>query len=96
MRRAVKKIKPTNGFSRIFHWLFVILVPILALMFVRWSILPLAYGVVVLSKWRMFPSHDMNGGGGHAVPPRYQKNHQPTEPSDSSAPIRVVDISSVR
>lgn len=54
MRRAVKKIKPTNGFSRIFHWLFVILVPILALMFVRWSILPLAYGVVVLSKWRMF------------------------------------------
>lgn len=28
--------------------------PILTLVFVRWSILPLAYGIIILSKWRMF------------------------------------------
>lgn len=60
MRRAVAKIKPASGFSRIVHWALVIIVPILVLVFVRWSILPLAYAVVVLSKWRMF-----------AVRPRY-------------------------
>lgn len=54
MRRAVDKIKPASGFSKVFHWLFVALLPILAFMFVRWSIMPLAYGAVILSKWRMF------------------------------------------
>lgn len=54
MRQAVAKIKPASGFSRIVHWLFVVLLPIMALIFVKWSILPLAYGVIILSKWRMF------------------------------------------
>ncbi len=54
MRRAVAKIKPASGFSKVIHWLLVIILPVLAAIFVRWDILPLAYGVVVLSKWRMF------------------------------------------
>lgn len=54
MRRAVAKIKPAAGFSRLVHWLFVLIIPIAALIFVRWDILSLAYGVVILSKWRMF------------------------------------------
>lgn len=35
------------------HWALVAIVPLLVFIFVRWSILPLAYGVVLLSKWRM-------------------------------------------
>lgn len=54
MRRAVERIKPASGFSKIIHWALVVILPLLALVFVRWSILPLAYGVVILSKWRMF------------------------------------------
>lgn len=54
MKSAVSKIKPASGFSKIFYWLLIILLPLLALVFVRLSILPLAYGVVILSKWRMF------------------------------------------
>ncbi len=54
MRRAVAKIKPASGFSRILHWALVVILPILAFVFIRWSILPLAYGIVILSKWRMF------------------------------------------
>ncbi len=54
MRRTVAKIKPASGFSKLIHWVLVAILPILALVFVKWSILPLAYGIVVLSKWRMF------------------------------------------
>lgn len=50
----MSKIKPATGFSRSVHWVLVLIVPILALMFVRWSILPVAYAVVLLGKWRMF------------------------------------------
>lgn len=53
MRRAVAKMKPASGFSKFVHWALVFVVPILAFVFVRWSILPLAYAVVFLSKWRM-------------------------------------------
>jgi hypothetical protein len=54
MRRAVAKIKPATGFSQFVHWTLVAIVPLLVFAFVRWSILPAAYAVVILSKWRMF------------------------------------------
>lgn len=54
MRRAVDKIKPASGFSVLAHWVLVIVLPLLALVFVRWSLAPVAYSLVILSKWRMF------------------------------------------
>ena len=54
MRRAVSKMKPASGFSKMVHWVLVAIIPILVFAFVRWSILPAAYAVVLLSKWRMF------------------------------------------
>lgn len=54
MRRAVARIKPASGFSKFVHWSLVAVMPLLVFVFVRWSILELAYGVVLLSKWRMF------------------------------------------
>lgn len=54
MRRAVAKMKPASGFSKLVHWSLVAIMPLLVFVFVRWSILPLAYLVVLLSKWRMF------------------------------------------
>ncbi|MDQ3123826.1 MAG: hypothetical protein M3Q14_04050 [bacterium] len=54
MRRAMSRIKPASGFSKFVHWLLVAIMPILVFVFVRTSILPAAYAVVLLSKWRMF------------------------------------------
>jgi len=54
MRRTVSKIKPANGFSQFVHWTLVLILPVLVFVLVRWNILPLAYLVVLLSKWRMF------------------------------------------
>lgn len=54
MRRAVDRIKPASGFARVVHWTLVLVLPVLVFIFVRWNILLLAYGVVLLSKWRMF------------------------------------------
>lgn len=53
MRRTASRIKPASGFSQLFHWLLVAIIPLLAFAFVRWNILPAAYAVVLLSKWRM-------------------------------------------
>jgi hypothetical protein len=47
-------MKPASGFSKFVHWTLVAIVPLLVFAFVRWSILPAAYAVVLLSKWRMF------------------------------------------
>lgn len=54
MRRAVSRIKPASGFSRLLHWTLVAIVPVLVLVLVRWNLLFLAYLIVILSKWRMF------------------------------------------
>jgi hypothetical protein len=54
MRRTVARIKPASGFSQFVHWLLVAILPLVIFAFVRWSILPVAYAVVILSKWRMF------------------------------------------
>lgn len=53
MRRAVSRIKPASGFSKSVHWLLVAMLPILTLVLVKWSLLPFAYGLVLLSKWRV-------------------------------------------
>ncbi|CAN5376734.1 hypothetical protein BH10PAT3_BH10PAT3_4100 [soil metagenome] len=47
------RIKPSRGFSNIFHGLLVAVLPVLVFVLVRLSFVPLAYAVVLLSKWRM-------------------------------------------
>ena len=47
------KIKPSRGFSNIFHVLLVAVVPLIVFVLVRLSFVPLAYAIVLLSKWRM-------------------------------------------
>jgi hypothetical protein len=47
------KIKPSRGFSNFFHVLLVAIVPVIGFTLVRLSFVPLAYAVVLLSKWRM-------------------------------------------
>jgi len=47
------RIKPSKGFSNIFHILLVALLPLIVFVLVRLSFVPLAYVIVLLSKWRM-------------------------------------------
>lgn len=60
MKSVVSKIKPVSGFSQIFHVLLLLLLPAAMFVLVRINLVPIAAGLVVLSKWRMF-----------AVRPRY-------------------------
>lgn len=53
MRNKVRKIKPANGVSYYLHSLLRAALPVLVLVFVRANVLPLAFMVVLLSKWRM-------------------------------------------
>jgi hypothetical protein len=53
MRRTVSRMKPASGFSKFIHWTLVAILPLLVFAFVRWSIMPVAYAIVLLSKWRM-------------------------------------------
>jgi hypothetical protein len=54
MRRTAVRIKPANGFAWVVHWGLVAVLPVLLFALVRWRILPLAFLVIILSKWRMF------------------------------------------
>lgn len=47
------KIKPAAGFSRIVHFLLVILLPLMVFVFVRLGFYELAGLLILLSKWRM-------------------------------------------
>lgn len=49
----LSKIKPSRGFSAIFHRLLVAVVPVLVYILVTVSFAPIAYVIVLLSKWRM-------------------------------------------
>jgi len=49
----IARLKPSRGFSSILHILLVATVPILVYMLVTLSFIPLAYAIVLLSKWRM-------------------------------------------
>jgi hypothetical protein len=54
------RIKPKSGFSHFVHIFFNALLPALMFVLVRMGFVPIAVGLVLLSKWRMF-----------AVRPRY-------------------------
>ncbi len=47
------RLKPANGFSTIVHVLLVAVLPLLVFILVRLEVAPLAYAVVLASKWRM-------------------------------------------
>jgi hypothetical protein len=47
------KIKPAAGFSRIVHFLLLVLLPLLVFVFVRLRFYELAATLILLSKWRM-------------------------------------------
>jgi len=54
MRLLVKRLKPSRGFSYAFYLAFNILLPVLVYVFVRGNFVPVAFALVLLSKWRMF------------------------------------------
>jgi hypothetical protein len=64
MRPLIAKIKPASGFSRVVYLGFNILMPLVVFVMVRMSFVPLAFAVILLSKWRMF-----------AVRPRFWPAH---------------------
>ena len=49
-----RKIKPTAGFSNVFHITLLVILPIVVFILVRLGFIQLALSIVVLSKWRMF------------------------------------------
>ncbi len=53
MRSLAARIKPATGFSKVVHWLLVAVLPLLVFVLVRLSFVPVAYAVILLSKWRM-------------------------------------------
>lgn len=54
MRRLLHKIKPANGFARVFYLFLLAVLPVIVFIFVRLDFVGLALLTVVLSKWRMF------------------------------------------
>jgi len=51
---SIARIKPAKGFSQFVHKLIVALIPLALFILVRLSFEPLAYALIILSKWRMF------------------------------------------
>lgn len=54
MGRLRTKLKPTSGFSHLFHIVLTILLPVAVFVLIRLEFPLLAIGVILLSKWRMF------------------------------------------
>lgn len=54
MRPILKKIKPTSGVSHFLHLALLVVLPVAVFTLIRLEFAPLAYAVVILSKWRMF------------------------------------------
>lgn len=48
-----QKFKPTGGLAHVFHLLLLVSLPLVAFVLVRSGFVPIALGMVVLSKWRM-------------------------------------------
>ncbi len=54
MRPLVAKIKPARGVSSLFHYGLLIVFPLILFVLVRLDFVPLAFILILLSKWRMF------------------------------------------
>ncbi len=54
MATLVDKIKPVNGFYRLFHFSLQLVLPLLVFILVRLNFVQLAFSLILLSKWRMF------------------------------------------
>ena len=54
MRPLISKIKPAKGFSRLAHLGSNIVLVLLVFVLVRIDFIPLAFALILLSKWRMF------------------------------------------
>lgn len=54
MRPLIAKIKPANGFSTVVYIIFNVLLPLVVFALVRTEFIPLAFAIILLSKWRMF------------------------------------------
>jgi hypothetical protein len=51
--RLLTKLKPTSGLAHLLHLCLLVILPIAVFVLIRLHFVPLAYGVVLLSKWRM-------------------------------------------
>lgn len=54
MRPLVAKIKPSRGFAHGFYLIYNVMLPVLIYVLVRAEFIPVAFIVILLSKWRMF------------------------------------------
>ena len=54
MRVLARKLKPANGVSHFFHLLLQVVLPVLLYILVQNNFIPVAFLIVILSKWRMF------------------------------------------
>lgn len=54
MGRIKNRLKPTSGFSHLFHIVLTLLLPLLLFILIRLNFMQLAVIVILLSKWRMF------------------------------------------
>lgn len=54
MRAVLTRLTPTRGFSTFLHYVLLVLLPLLVFILIRLDFEGLAFGVVILAKWRMF------------------------------------------
>jgi hypothetical protein len=54
MKPLLAKVRPAAGFARLAHIVLLALLPLLVFILVRIDFIALAFGVILLSKWRMF------------------------------------------
>lgn len=76
VRVLVNKVRPGRGFSHLFHYVLVMLLPVLVYLFVRLDFNTIALLIILLSKWRMF-----------AVRPRHWLAHVRTNAVDIIASL---------
>lgn len=54
MKPLIEKVRPVAGFSHIAHLLLLVVLPVIVFVLIRLDFVPLAFLVVLLSKWRVF------------------------------------------